>query len=78
MDFEDADVRPARACSSYAPSSLLTPVLCSLFAQPDQFIEEGDVGVSGAADQEEELGDAAGAVNGSTTGAVSPARLGLG
>jgi hypothetical protein len=36
--------------------------------QPDQFIDEGDVGVSGAADAEEEMGDAAGGVNGATTG----------
>jgi hypothetical protein len=36
--------------------------------QPDQFIDEGEVGVSGAADQEEELGDAAGGVNGATSG----------
>lgn len=36
--------------------------------QPDQFIDEGEVGVSGAADQEEELGDAADGVNGATSG----------
>lgn len=39
--------------------------------QPDQFIDEGDVGVSGAADQAEEMGDTAGGVNGAMGGGVS-------
>ncbi|KAI5453752.1 subunit common to RNA polymerases I, II, and III [Naganishia albida] len=40
-------------------------------ADPDQFIDEADVGASGAADAEEEMGDAAGGVNGATSGGVS-------
>lgn len=62
MDFEDADVR--LPLSSGICNEALTPSL----EQPDQFIDEGDVGVSGAADAEEEMGDAAGGVNGATTG----------
>ncbi|GHJ83875.1 hypothetical protein NliqN6_0277 [Naganishia liquefaciens] len=35
---------------------------------PDQYIHEGDVGASGAADQAEEMADTAGGVNGATAG----------
>ncbi|KAJ9117788.1 hypothetical protein QFC20_000067 [Naganishia adeliensis] len=70
MDFEDADVR--LPLSSGICNEALTPSL----EQPDQFIDEGDVGVSGAADAEEEMGDAAGGVNGATTGGRANVRTG--